>query len=428
MELINTPNNLFVDQDPSKLQAGTPIPASTMNALQNEISNVITGYGLTIDPTNSAQMKAALEVHFAPLASPSLTGVPVTVQPGTSSPANQIATIDYVNQKALAATVGFVPVEQSGGTGMGTNKIYIGQMTDGSGLSAQIDSGSPAKFVFQEEDTNTYGISTIGYDHTTSCVKVYDTGNKLYHNLVDFEYMNEKNFVPSIPTGNNQEVVNLVWNTSSNLPAYYYGSNDTVSYSATTDWVSENYLALAGGTITGTLTAVTPETTDNSTNVATTAYVQNQQYIESVISSGSTNVIVKNIVRDVSDNLIVTFSDGTTQDYLPGSAGEDENGNYWRKTGNLLEQWFEVKQATTGNINYPISYPSGVTPKVFPSTTQEVGHSSVWPDIGQNGGAALISNTGFTIALAAQNQGSGWSINRTGYNVTIFVYVIGTFY
>lgn len=47
-----------------------------------------------------------------------------------------------------------------------------------------------------------------------------------------------------------------------------------------------SYLPLAGGTVTGTLKAPTPSTSDSSTKVATTAYVKNQGYVKSI--NGST--------------------------------------------------------------------------------------------------------------------------------------------
>lgn len=45
---------------------------------------------------------------------------------------------DLANSKQ--ANLGFTPVQQGGGTGQGTNKVYIGWATDASGLKAQADS------------------------------------------------------------------------------------------------------------------------------------------------------------------------------------------------------------------------------------------------------------------------------------------------
>ena len=45
---------------------------------------------------------------------------------------------DLANDKQ--ANLGFTPVQQGGGTGQGTNKVYIGWATDASGLKAQADS------------------------------------------------------------------------------------------------------------------------------------------------------------------------------------------------------------------------------------------------------------------------------------------------
>lgn len=251
MKLIDTQDNKFVDRDPKTLQAGTPIPASSMNAIQDEIANVITGYGITIDETNDSQMKEALESHFAPINSPSLTGVPLTTNPDGKTD-NQIATVAYVKQYGTETSLGYQAVQQSGGTDQGSNKIYIGADTsDASQVRVQVDSTDAGRIVFQEDDSATYGVSKIGFNHISEDFAFYNTGTKTWNFCYTTTQIDAKSYISSLPTGNNEAVTNIIWNESSNLPAFYYGSNNTVSYSATTDWSNSTFLKLTGGNVTG---------------------------------------------------------------------------------------------------------------------------------------------------------------------------------
>lgn len=52
-----------------------------------------------------------------------------------------------------AVRLGFTPVQQSGGFKQGTNKIYIGWGTDGSGLRAQVDSSDQGSFIMSPKYT-----------------------------------------------------------------------------------------------------------------------------------------------------------------------------------------------------------------------------------------------------------------------------------
>lgn len=228
----------FIDANPKTLEPGTPIPAASMNAIQNEIGNIITGYGGTIDETNDSQMKEALESHFAPINSPSLTGIPLTTNPDGKTD-NQIATVAYVKQYGTETALGYQAVQQGGGTSMGTNKIYMGaDSKDASQVRVQIDSDVKGKLVFQDEDQYTYGVDAVGYNISGQTLAFHETGNNKWHFCYTTDQIDAKSYIPSLPTGNNQKITDIIWNTSSNLPAYYYGSNNTVSYSATTDWVN----------------------------------------------------------------------------------------------------------------------------------------------------------------------------------------------
>lgn len=58
---------------------------------------------------------------------------------------------DLANSKQ--ANLGFTPVQQGGGTGQGTNKVYIGWATDASGLKAQADRTNLGNIVTTEGGT-----------------------------------------------------------------------------------------------------------------------------------------------------------------------------------------------------------------------------------------------------------------------------------
>ena len=59
----------------------------------------------------------------------------------------------YDLAKNKQANLGFTPVQQGGGTGQGTNKVYIGWATDASGLKAQADSTNLGNIVTTEGGT-----------------------------------------------------------------------------------------------------------------------------------------------------------------------------------------------------------------------------------------------------------------------------------
>ncbi|BBC80259.1 tail fiber protein [Acetobacter orientalis] len=231
--------------NPGLQQKGTPITYTDMNQITGELGNIVTGLGGVLDVTKADQVLTSLTGHFAPLNSPTLTGIPLTSNPdGTVD--NQIATVDYVNQKALQATVGFTPVQQSGGTDQGANKIYIGaDSTDATQARIQIDQTDLGKIVFQQEDDKTYGVSKFGYNHENDELAFYDTGNKAWHFSYTTDQIDAKAYISSLPDGNNLKVSDIIWNSSSSLPALYYGTDNSVAYLATEAWADGQFLSLS---------------------------------------------------------------------------------------------------------------------------------------------------------------------------------------
>lgn len=232
----------FIDANPATGTKGTRITAGYQNNINSELSNVLIDLGVTPDASKSNQISQALEANYAKLNSPTLTGIPLTSNPDGKN-ANQIATVDYVNQKALQATVGFTPVQQSGGTEQGTNKVYLGaDSSDSTQARIQIDESDLGKIVFQVEDTNTYGVSRIGYNHTVDKFAFYNTGDKEWRFSYTSDYIDEKNFITSIPDSGNFKIENFIWNTTSKLPELYYDSNSSAVYVATTDWSNKTFI------------------------------------------------------------------------------------------------------------------------------------------------------------------------------------------
>lgn len=266
MKKVDTNNGVWVNDDPATLTNGTPIDADVMNNIQDEISNVIIENGETLDGTNHSQLSQTLNKNFAKLNSPTLTGIPLTSNPdGTVD--NQIATVDYVNQKALQATVGFTPVQQSGGDNQGANKVYVGaDKTDASQVRIQIDQTDLGKIVFQEENNDTYGIKQIGYNHTSDFISTLDSNNN-YHNIHTADYIDAKQWISSLPDGNNLKVSDIIWNSSSSLPALYYGTVNSVAYLATETWANTTFQPVGNYATINQVQTFTADQTIQSSNL-----------------------------------------------------------------------------------------------------------------------------------------------------------------
>lgn len=86
---------------------------------------------------------------------PALTKISDSVSLADSTTAASATAVktayDLANSKQ--ANLGFTPVQQGGGTGQGTNKVYIGWATDASGLKAQADSTNLGNIVTTEGGT-----------------------------------------------------------------------------------------------------------------------------------------------------------------------------------------------------------------------------------------------------------------------------------
>lgn len=360
----------FLVNDPSNGNKGSRITSDYMNHINEELSSILTDRGVTPDANDSNQISKVLTSTFAGINSPTLTGIPQTSNPDGQT-GNQIATVDYVNQKALQATVGFTPVQQGGGAAMGANKVYIGWASDASGVLVQIDASSMGKIVFQEEDDNTKGISQIGFNTSLKQLgAAYDGIWAFYYSTVDID---AKQFIQSTPDPSGSRITGMVWNTSSNLPAYTY-NNGQVSYSATTDWVNEKGyvsgtsllgdgdIAAVGIHYTPSLQAVQLNLSNSSTvRIASQDWVNGKSYI-TTYSDGNTYPITEIGYNHVSDN--IGFA--TTNGFAIGATQTWTSNNFLTKSGGTM----------TGSINMPDCSigKGGNNRMVFESG----GHISIW--------------------------------------------------
>jgi len=63
MQRIDTVDNLFSDGDPANNIKGTLLPAAILNAFQEELANVIEGFGVTLDPAQNDQLFKVLSAR-----------------------------------------------------------------------------------------------------------------------------------------------------------------------------------------------------------------------------------------------------------------------------------------------------------------------------------------------------------------------------
>ena len=121
-------------------QLATIVEADILNAMMMEIANVVTNAGLALNKLDDTQLWQVIS----------------------------------------ALRLGFVPVEQGGGSLQGTNKVHIGWASDGSGLRVQVDSTDlgPLAFLRQSQNwTQQQNFQTITATLVSSVGDVDASGN-----------------------------------------------------------------------------------------------------------------------------------------------------------------------------------------------------------------------------------------------------------
>lgn len=95
-------NNQFVHEDPGTNRPPTEIDAAWLNAVQNELSNAIKGYGIALDKNQPDQLFKVIKAAVAALlVSPTFTGVPKVPIPLITDNSTQIAPTGWVRNLFL---------------------------------------------------------------------------------------------------------------------------------------------------------------------------------------------------------------------------------------------------------------------------------------------------------------------------------------
>ena len=116
----------------------------------------------------------------------------VTSTSETDAASSKAVKIAYDFASSKQENLGFTPVQQGGGTGHGTNKVYIGWATDASGLKAQADSTYLGNIV----------TTAAGTTRAPSSTNVYVDGFGEM-GWVNTEYQSSPLYVWCLPQGSN---------------------------------------------------------------------------------------------------------------------------------------------------------------------------------------------------------------------------------
>ena len=251
----------------------------------NQFDNAPTSTDTYTSPTSSTLIsKGYADDTYAPLASPALTGTPTAPTATTGNNTTQLATTAFV-QSALPSLTGYASLE--GGTSTTTqdflgynsfaNKTYLNEM-DGKYLfisSTGITSADEGAYlpytrlaVFGDtayEDGN-YASFIVGNEQSP---------NKRVFIYVDTSY--NVGVIGSNNAGKSTLPTCIVNGLGVSSPTEQYVFTPSSSYAldvAGAIHTSTNIVVDGTSTLTGTATAPTPTTGDNSTNIATTAFVQ----------------------------------------------------------------------------------------------------------------------------------------------------------
>jgi hypothetical protein len=165
---------------------------------------------------------------------------------------------------------------------------------------------------------------------------------------------------------------------------------------------------LASPAFTGTPTAPTPSTSDNSTNIATTAYVQAQDYGKVTSVAGLTGAVPGGLVlveqHTASASTALQFTTGITSSY----------DDYELRCQNLIPTTngdnFEIRMSTNGGSSYDSS-------SIYDVLYTNIASGSVTPGLNTNQSAGgflgnISNNANYGVSLVLHLTNPGGS---TGY-------------
>ena len=239
---VKDANNFIVKNLPTPTVGGDA-------ANKNYVDTHSGGGGLADAPSDGTYYGRynATWANVAPLASPALTGTPTSPTPATADNTTKIATTAYV--KVQGYITGNQTITLSGdASGSGTTAITTTLAT----VNANVGT-------FQGITVNAKGLVTAAANQG------YLTGNQTVTLSGDVSGSGTTAITATLATVN------------SNVGTF---QGITVNGKGlVTAAANQNYAPLASPALTGTPTSTTPATADNSTNIATTAFVKAQGYI-----------------------------------------------------------------------------------------------------------------------------------------------------
>ncbi|MGS0648039.1 gp53-like domain-containing protein [Komagataeibacter melomenusus] len=325
------------DGNPAATIPATDFPAAHYNMVMAEIIQPILDAGLTLDPANWGQLSAAIKALAKQAASGAVVGSPGVLATGD-----------------VAGSV-----------------LYYS-----SALS------SPAF---------TYGSTTVGLATTTALTSA----------LGNYLPLGGGNVTGDMDYGDKTKastVTHRFW--SAGPPATGDATPDaTVTMTGgTPGTANQGTMKWSLGTfdLTGAGNVLVPDVTDFTTQGALGARVAEGRYISSVAGTGTLRVV--SIVRDVGNNLLVTYSDGTT-DTFPDTATVEGiftygssstttgEGAYWyqKLPSGLIVQGMHCNFTSIGGTHkFPIAFPN----QAFQVNGNDIG------------------STGFVVSAAPANQSS----------------------
>jgi hypothetical protein len=339
--------------------AGSGLDADTLDAQQG--SYYLNYSNFTNTPTIPSLSGYATESFVntalaakAPLASPTFTGTPLAPTPTLSDSTTKVATTAYVKGQNYLTSVTATDV----GLGNVTNESKATMFT-----GAALTGNSTA--TTQSTGNNSTRIATTAYvkgqNYLTS-VTATDVG---LGNVTNESKATM--FTGAALTGNSTAVTQSTGNNSTRIAttAYVKGQNYITSVTATDvglgNVTNESKATMfASPTFTGTPLAPTPTLSDNTTKVATTAFVKGQNYLTSVTA---TDVGLGNVTNESKATMFAspTFT-GTPTGITPTHIG---------LSGNQIIDWTAEAPTYIHADNIPtIAYSSLSGKPTIPSGNQ----------------------------------------------------------
>ena len=396
----------------TSLTVSNPIVGSVTGNAANVTGVVALANGGT-GATTAANARANLAA--AAKDSETLTGTPRSTTPVASDNSTRIATTEFVKAQGYLTSATAPSGSWAGLTGKPTTVTGFG-ITDALSSAATFVSGQiPYNTVGNTRQLNgsaqltfntgggagpggAYSSATLNVGADNSIATILNLATNNYPGIVTIN-TGASPLITNVGSGQNYQFrVNNVGNVLT------LGSTSATFYTGTVVTAQGGFVGPLTGTVTGNLTgnllgnplAPTPPTTDNSTRVATTAYVKAQGYALSAGGSGQLGQIAS---YNNSNQLVPNPNFKWTEQGGAGGGGNWSVGTLNLGTTNGFSTTINVGTAT---------YPSGLT------INSTGGYSF---NMGNTGAAAQFKNSAGTVIQ---------SVGNTGVTITGTLAVSGT--